>query len=95
MYIEFDSELRKIGSQAKKIVLKDFAGKFGALFFIWFGYKIDAPIYITSNSYFRLIPYSLFTVSSHCVFFVGAISWTRCFLRASRPKFWGVNTMIQ
>ena len=43
MYIEFESELRKIGSQAKKIVLKDFAGKFGALFFIWFGYKIDAP----------------------------------------------------
>ena len=35
---------QKIGSQAKKYVLKDFAGKFGALFFIWFGYKIDAPI---------------------------------------------------
>ena len=44
MYIDSESELRKIGSQAKKIVLKDFAGKFGALFFIWFGYKIDAPI---------------------------------------------------
>ena len=49
MYIEFDSELRKIGSQAKKIVLKDFAGKFGALFFIWFGYKIDAPILISQK----------------------------------------------
>ena len=35
MYIDSESELRKIGSQAKKIVLKDFAGKFGALFFIW------------------------------------------------------------
>ena len=46
MYIDSESELRKIGSQAKKIVLKDFAGKFGALFFMWFGYKIDAPIYI-------------------------------------------------
>ena len=23
--------------------MKEFAGKFGALFFIWFGYKIDAP----------------------------------------------------
>ncbi len=46
MYIDSESELRKIGSQAKKFVLKDFAGKFGALFFIWFGYKIDAPIYI-------------------------------------------------
>ena len=44
MYIEFDSELRKIGSQDKKIVLKDFAGKFGALFFKGFGYKIDAPV---------------------------------------------------
>ena len=44
MYIDSESELRKIGSQAKKFVLKDFAGKFGALFFIWFGYKIDAPI---------------------------------------------------
>ena len=46
MYIDSESELRKIGSQAKKFVLKDFAGKFGALFFIGFGYKIDAPIYI-------------------------------------------------
>ena len=45
VYIEFDSELRKIGSQAKQFVLKDFAGKFGALFFIGFGYKIDAPIW--------------------------------------------------
>ena len=43
MYIDSESELRKIGSQAKKFVLKDFAGKFGALFFIGFGYKIDAP----------------------------------------------------
>ena len=32
--IDSESELRKIGSQAKKIVLKDFAGKFVALFFI-------------------------------------------------------------
>ena len=45
MYIDSESELRKIGSQAKKLVLKDFTGKFGALFFIGFGYKIDAPIY--------------------------------------------------
>ena len=45
LYIDSESELRKIGSQAKKFVLKDFAGKFGALFFIGFGYKIDAPIY--------------------------------------------------
>ena len=44
MYIDSESELRKLGSQAKKFVLKDFAGKFGALFFIGFGYKIDAPI---------------------------------------------------
>ena len=29
----------------KKILMKDFAGKFRALFFIWFGYKIDAPIF--------------------------------------------------
>ena len=47
MYIDSESELRKIGSQAKKFVLKDFAGKFGALFFIGFGYKIDAPILIS------------------------------------------------
>ena len=45
MYIDSESELRKIGSQAKKFVLKDFAGKFGALFFGGFGYKIDAPIF--------------------------------------------------
>ena len=45
MYIDSESELRKIGSQAKKFVLKDFAGKFGALFFIGCGYKIDAPIW--------------------------------------------------
>ena len=51
MYIDSESELRKIGSQAKKFVLKDFAGKFGALFFIWFGYKIDAPIYTNTKSY--------------------------------------------
>ena len=45
LYKKADSDLRKIGSQAKKIVMKDFAGKFGALFFIWCGYKIDAPIF--------------------------------------------------
>ena len=44
MYIDSESELRKIGSQAKKFVLKEFAGKFGTLFFIGFAYKIDAPI---------------------------------------------------
>ena len=31
------------GQTLLKIVMKDFAGKFGTLFFIWFGYKIDAP----------------------------------------------------
>ena len=51
MYIDSESELRKIGSQAKKIVLKDFAGKFGALFFIWFGYKIYAPIFDFSHTF--------------------------------------------
>ena len=45
LYKKADSDLRKIGSQAKKFVMKDFAGKFGALFFIWCGYKIDAAIF--------------------------------------------------
>ena len=35
-----------IDFQSEKLVLKDFAGKFGAVFFIWFGYKIDAPKYM-------------------------------------------------
>ena len=33
LYIEFDSELKQIGSQVEKIMLKEFAGKFGTYFF--------------------------------------------------------------
>ena len=44
LYKKADSELKKIGSQAKKFVMKDFAGKFGAGFF-HIANKIEAPIY--------------------------------------------------
>ena len=37
VYIEFDSELKKIGSWEEQIILKEFAGKFGTYFFIFFG----------------------------------------------------------
>ena len=33
LYIVSDSEVKKIGYQAKKFVLKEFAGKFGTRFF--------------------------------------------------------------
>ena len=50
LYKKADSDLRKIGSQAKKFVMKDFAGKFGAQFF-HIANKIEAPIsFLNQNS---------------------------------------------
>ena len=43
LYKKADSDLRKIASQAKKFVMKDFAGKFGAGFF-HIANKIEAPL---------------------------------------------------
>ena len=47
MYIEFDSELKKIGSQVEKNILKEFAGKFGTQFF-HIAIKIEAPLSVGS-----------------------------------------------
>ena len=43
-HVDAHSEHHLIDFQDEKIVLKDCAGKFGTAFFIWFGYKIDAPL---------------------------------------------------
>ena len=46
---EFDFEVKKIGLRSEKIILKEFAGKFGTHFLLIFhilGYKLEAPSFL-------------------------------------------------